>query len=146
MTSRQTVVAVHSEMRPWDRAARVFGRSATRVRASPRCREPRAGDSLRASAISAATPRPRSFGGMSSCASAAHRSSNRAAASRAWAAAQAALSSSRTRIRSTASTWSSAVSHRSSRPIRLASSPRLGSSPVGGPGTPDTAAAASPVG
>jgi len=57
--SWQTIVARHSVVRPAARCAMVCGSSPPpRARASPRCREPRLGDSCRASASCAPTPRP----------------------------------------------------------------------------------------
>ena len=99
--SRATRVARHSEIAPARRAAIVCGISSTSARAKPRCRDPRAGESRRANAISAATPRPRCAAGTPRAASASRRESCNATASRACAAAHTAFSSSNTRIRET---------------------------------------------
>ena len=105
--SRHMIVAPHSLIRPAARWAMVRGISLASARASPRCRDPRAGESRLASATCAATPRPRSRAGMPCAACAARWEASNATVTRACAAAAAPLIDSSSPIWSTRSASSS---------------------------------------
>lgn len=98
--SRMSSVARHSLTAPERRASRVCGISCTSALPSPRSLLPAWGDSRRARATSAATPRPRLAADTPAASSCTRREVSKSAASTAWAADAAALRSSSARSRS----------------------------------------------
>ncbi len=109
--SRTSRVARHSLSTPDASAARVWGISWTSALPSPRCRLPRCGESLRARAICAPTPRPRWAAGTPARDWTRRWDASSTAAAQACTAAADDFSSSSTRNKSTS--CESAVSNRS---------------------------------
>ncbi len=99
--SRTRRVARHSLSTPDARAARVWGISCTRALPNPRWRLPRCGESLRAKATCAPTPRPSCPEGTPARDCARRWDASNTAAARACTAAAADFNSSNTRIKST---------------------------------------------
>ena len=134
--SRHTIVARHSLTRPAVRWAMVWGISVASARASPRCRDPRAGESRLDRATCAATPRPRSRAGMPAAACTAHWEASNATVTRTCAAAAAPL------IDSSSPIWSTrSASSRDSPPTAPSRSRKAAMSPV--VSTPDSVDSAS---